>query len=117
MEPNLVIHHFLLRRISMLRNMLCAAVLTLSAFAATGAHAAAGQGDQAQFVAAGGSYQFTVYSQCRTLVQLSSLYCRKACVGFAPGTCFVSYHNLQNSDRRNRATETKGYAQGKFRSK
>jgi hypothetical protein len=112
-----VIHHHLYWRTFMLRNMLFAAVLTLSAFAATGAHAAAGQGDQPRFASAGGSYGFTVYPQCRTPAQLASLYCRKSCVGFAPGSCFLSYHNLQNSDRRNRATETKGYAQGKFRSK
>ena len=101
----------------MLRNMLFAAVLTLSAFAATGAHAATGQGNQPQFAAAGGSYQFTVYKKCATPFELQTQYCITRCAYFAPGQCWLSYRNLPNSDRRKHAVETKGYTQGKFHSK
>lgn len=101
----------------MFRNMLFAAVLTLSAFAATSAHAAAGQGDQPQFAAAGGSYQFTVYTQCATVQQLKTPFCVRNCAGFMPGSCWISYRSLPISDRRDSAAETKGYTQGKFHSK
>jgi hypothetical protein len=102
----------------MFRNMLFAAVLTLSAFAATGAHAAAGQVGQPQFAAASGSYGFTVYPQCKTPKYSLLQYCRAVCQGFPTvAACAISYQAPANKNRRMGANEMRGFTQGKFHSK
>jgi hypothetical protein len=100
----------------MFRNMLFAAVLTLSAFAATGAHAATGQGGQAQFAAAGGSFAFTNFCNGLTHVRCRATYC----AGWPTSQynfCYTSFDNRQASNTHKQGNQRQGFTQGKFRSK
>jgi hypothetical protein len=103
----------------MFRNMLFAAVLTLSAFAATGAHAAAGQGDQPRFASAGGSYAFTNF--CVPVGITSHVACRNGpCKNWAPGFytfCYTSFDKRQTSNTHKQGDQRQGFSQGKFHSK
>lgn len=108
----------------MLKNILLAAALTASAFAATGAQAATGHDQQSVLETATGHYGFTIYSSCRwdgrayvgsTTVNGKKVPCYIACAGFpAGGYCTLSYGGRSMNAANNRGQNAHGFAQGNF---
>jgi hypothetical protein len=106
-------------RAHMIKNIFLAAVLTVSAFAATHAQAATGQSGQAGFVSGGGSYEFTV-SCVQAGLRPYSRWCAKMCDQFS-GPQFAYCNQSYVADKRTSNTRKQGlqsgFVQGNFRSR
>jgi hypothetical protein len=106
----------------MIKNILLAAVLTVSALAATHAQAANAQTGQSGFVSGGGSYEFTTY--CPSVgLHPNSYACRSTCVKLFPAGsattmqyCRYSYRSNEQTPNTLKQRSQQGFTQGKFRS-
>ena len=104
----------------MIKNLVLAAVLTVSAFAATQAQAATGQ---TGFVSGGGSYEFTKTCKLYGIPSTTAL-CRDFCfsIGYPEGTtrfatCVQSYRDNKQTSKGPKQHFEQGFVQGKFRSR